>query len=288
MKPRSAGIHTDISAAAYQADPCPSASLSSGICNDLLQRSALHAWHNHPRLNPAFEAEQNSILDAGTVAHGVLLQGGVDNLVIVEADDWRTKEARGLRDAAWQAGRIPVLAHKMATINAMVQAAKDYVAASELAGIFDGATTESTMIWKEGQAWCRARPDLWTFDRAMILEYKSTATCAEPNAWIRHMLSMGYDVQAAFYRRGALALTGDVPDFVWLVQENVPPYACSLVGMAPSLIEIADRKVEFALTLWQNCIAKNQWNGYPARICHAEAPAYHLRTVEEMLELGSA
>ncbi len=281
-----AGIHASVPFAEYLADPCEQPSLSSSICNELLQRSPLHAWHAHPRLNPAYRKENNLVLDAGTIAHAVLLQGGTDRLVIVEANDWRTKAAKDLRDWAWADGKLPVLVRKMNAINAMVKAAREYVAGSELAGIFDRGEPELTLIWQEKGAWCRARPDWWTHDRKIMIDYKSTGTSAEPNAWIRQMMNMGYDVQSNFYSRGAYALAGETPDFVFLVQENEPPYACSLVGMAPSMLDLAERKVDFAMLLWRDSLAKNQWNGYPTRICHAEPPEYALRSLEERLELG--
>ena len=40
---------------AYHADPCPGPSLSSSVAKLMLDRSPLHAWHAHPRLNPNFE-----------------------------------------------------------------------------------------------------------------------------------------------------------------------------------------------------------------------------------------
>jgi len=281
-----AGIHR-ISAADYQADPCPEPSLSAGICCELIQRSPLHAYYAHPKLNPNFKREQDSVLDSGSIAHALLLEGGTDRLIVVEADDWRTKAAREQRDAAWAEGKMPVLAAKLDTITAMVKAAKAYVAASELAGIFDNGEPELTLLWQEGKAWCRARPDWWTNDRQIMLDYKSTSGSAEPNAWIRNqLLPSGYDVQASFYRRGAKVLVGALPDFIFLVQENAEPFACSLIGMAPALVDLADRKVEWALTLWKNCIERNEWNGYPSAICHAEPPDYAVRSFEEMMEIA--
>lgn len=280
-----AGIH-NLSAAEYHADPAAEPSLSSSICVELLQRSPLHAWHAHPRLNQNYRPENNAIMDAGTVAHQILLQGSMDKIVVVQADDWRTKVAKEQRDQAWANGGIPVLAGKLEAINAMVEVAKRYVGESELAGIFDRGDPELTLLWQDGPAWCRARPDWWTTDRSIMLDVKTTGTSAEPNAFVRQILNMGHDVQAAFNRRGAFALAKELPDFVFLVIENEPPYACSLIGMAPAMIDLAERKVDFALTLWKNCTAKNQWNGYPRRICHAEPPEYAVRSFEEFVDQG--
>lgn len=285
------GLHK-MDAAAYHADPAPEPSLSSSIAHQLVARSSLHAWHAHPRLNPAYVPENNAIMDAGTVAHAILLEGGTSRIVVVQADDWRKKEAKDARDQAWANGGIPVLVGKLAAINAMIEAAKRFIAQSELAGIFDAGEPELTMLWQEGPAWCRARPDWLTTDRRIMLDYKSTATNAEPNGFIRQMLLMGYDMQAAFYLRGAEALKLR-PDFIFLVQENEPPYACSLVGVSPAMLDLAARKVDYALTLWKNCRATGKWNGYPSRVCYAEPPEYAVRQweeragLDELIEQGS-
>lgn len=287
------GIHK-ISAEDYHADNlAPVPSLSSSIANTLLQRSSLHAWFEHPRLNPAFQKEDSAIMDAGKIAHAILLEGNADNLVVVNANDWRTKAAQETRDQAWKDGKIPVLVGKLETITAMVEAAKAYIAQTELAGIFDEdqGDSELTLLWQEGPTWCRARPDRWSRDRKVMLDYKTGAGSAEPNGWARQMMSMGYDVQNGLYRRGARAVVPslgvDDPAFVFLVQENDPPFVCSLVSMSPPLIDLADRKVAYALDLWKANMAMNQWRGYPRFICHVEAPEYAVRSFEDLLDVAN-
>lgn len=285
-----AGLHK-LTAAEYHADPIESGSLSASIAHELVSRSSLHAWHAHPRLNPNHQPEQNAIMDAGTVAHSVLLEGSMDRVVVVQAKDWKTNLAREQRDQAWANGGIPVLAGKLAKINAMVEAAKRYIAQSELAGVFDAGDPELTMLWQEGNAWCRARPDWLTTERKIALDYKSTATSAEPNSFIRQILTMGYDFSVGHYRRGFRALKMN-PEWIFLVQENEPPYACSLIGMTPAMLDLADRKADYALTLWKNCMATGKWSGYRSRVCYAEPPAYAVaqweeRSLEEIIEAGT-
>lgn len=273
------GLHK-ITAEQYHADPCAAPSLSASIANIIATRSSLHAWHAHPRLNPNHKPEQSSVMDAGSVAHAVLLEGGTDRLVVVQADDWKTKAAREQRDQAWAGSGIPILARKLEDVNAMVSAAKKYIASSELAGVFDKGDAELTMIWREGKAWCRARPDWLTDKRDIMVHYKSTATVAEPNVFTRQIVQMGYDYTIGHYQRGCVALK-ITPGHVFLVQENEAPYACSLVGMSPANMDLAERKADYALGLWKGCIAKDQWNGYPRRICYAEPPEYAVKAFEE-------
>jgi hypothetical protein len=70
------GIYLDMSAVDYFADPCPSPSLTQSVAKRLIDRSPLHAWTIHPRLNPAFEADDPTKYDIGNIAHRLLLGRG--------------------------------------------------------------------------------------------------------------------------------------------------------------------------------------------------------------------
>lgn len=255
-------------------------SLSSSIAHTLISRSPLHAWYAHPRLNPNYRAEESAEFDYGTAAHSMLLEGDESGLVIIEADDWRTKAAKEARDVARAAGKTPLLARQMAKVRAMVKAARDAVAASELAGVFEGAIAEHSIAWMDGDIRCKARPDLINDAMRVIVDYKTCAN-AEPDAFMRAGLSYGYDIQDAFYRRGMKALGKDYR-FVFLAQEKEAPYVCSLVALDPAMQDMADRKVSFALASWQACLKANRWPGYPNRIAYIAPPAWYAAQAEEL------
>lgn len=265
-------------AAEYHADPCPLPSLSSSIARILVNQSPMHAWLAHPRLNPGLDPEESSRLDLGSAAHAVLLESDWNVVEEVVADDWRTKAARERRAEVRAAGKIPVLSKHHEVLRAMVPVAQMCISQSELAGIFEDGYPEETLIWQDDDGiWCRCRPDWRTQDRMILLDYKTTAN-AEPNAFTRHILNMGYDMQAAFYLRGNRAI--GAPDgckFVFLAQEIEPPYACSLVGVAPSLLCLGDMKVERAIRTWASCMQNDSWPAYPPRIAWAEAPEWAAR-----------
>jgi hypothetical protein len=144
-------------------------------------------------------------------------------------------------------------------------------------------TVERVLAWREAGIWCRARPDWMGPDRKILLDYKSTAGSAEPNAWIRNQMGpLGYDLQGVHYQRGNAETGGSrVADFIFLVQENYPPYACSFVGLSPAMIEIAQRKRDLAVATWQVCLKRNQWHGYPPRIAYAEPSSWQMAEDEE-------
>lgn len=265
-----------LSAERYHADPCPAPSLSSSIVKTLLGKSPRHAWTEHPRLNPAFVAEDRSQFDIGNAAHSLML-GDPKDFVVIDAPDWRKKEPKALRDAAYAKGKIPLLAHEWERVETMVKMGRAQLALHEDAhGAFKDGVPEITLVWREGDVWCRCRLDWLPSEEKTFRDYKTTSVSANPDTFGRQLYQLGYDVQGAFYRRGIRAVLG-IPDpaFELVVQEIAPPYALSVMGLPPAAIDIAERKVEEALRLWSWCLKNDSWPGYPGRTCYVEPPPWH-------------
>src|SRR3990167_11354210 len=79
--------------AAGSADAPGVPALSASIAHLLIAKSALHAWYAHPRLNPNYQQTESAEFDYGRAAHAVLLEGDESRLHVIEADDWRKKDA---------------------------------------------------------------------------------------------------------------------------------------------------------------------------------------------------
>ena len=270
------GIY-DIPASVYHADPCPEPSLSSSIARKLLGYSAMHARHEHPRLNPAFIESHDEKFDRGTAAHAYLLQGET-GFVLIDAADFKTAKAREQRAAAWVDGKTPLLVHRWDEVLAMVEAANRQLDEHEdPPRPFSSGTPERTLVWTEDGVWCRARLDWLHGDRRVIDDYKSGKGAAEPVAWERQLYRMGHDVQAAFYLRGLQALTGaelDYRSFRFVPQENTAPFGLSVVGLGPQAMDLAARKVERAIALWRHSVETKTWPGYPKHTCWIDLPPW--------------
>jgi hypothetical protein len=264
----------------YHADPAPKASLSASIANILLDQSPQHAWLAHPRLNPRYAPEQDSRFDLGSAAHMMLLERREDRIVRVDADDWRTKAAKEARDLAQSEGKYAVLERQYKDIKEMCDAARKFLMRTELGNILDTGEAEQTLVWQDDSVWCRARPDLMSGDRKIVLDYKSTAS-AQPEAFARQIGRMGYDLQAEFYSDGVQVETGSRPAFVFLAQEITVPYACSLVALSNAYQFVGQQKVRRALDLWKTCLLENAWPSYNPRIWYAEPPPWQLMQAEE-------
>lgn len=261
----------------YIADPAPEPSLSASAAHTLITQTAIHTYMRHPRLNPGAPREESKVADIGTIAHGLLLEGDESRIVLIEADDWRTKDAKEKRDAAYAEQKIPLLGKQLGPIRKMVEVARSAIAHSELASAFtpQAGKAEQTMVWEEKGVWLRSRPDWLTDDRRLIIDLKTTTGSAEPTAWIRTMLGNGADIQAALGLRGLRTLfNAKDPQFVFIVLEQDPPYGVSFVGLSPQFMEMAESKLNRAIQRWGDCVLTNTWTGYPNRVCWMEPPAF--------------
>ena len=288
------GIHKDIPHEAYHADPCATPSLSASIAKVLLQHSPLHAWAQHPRLNPGFQREEATRSDIGTVAHDLLLQGGTQNVVTIDPRDYPSKTGsipegytnnaiRAARDSVRGQGKVPILLADWTQIQDMVGVAMRFVEKSDLEGCFGAPwEAESTIIWSAMELPMRSRADRLNRETDLLLDYKTTSN-ANPEFLTRQViLQAGYEIQNAFYRRGYDYVLGRLARFLYLFQEIEPPYACSIIALEPALEELGDLEVDDAIRLWSACVKSGTWPAYTNRTHFAIAPAWALARLEGM------
>jgi hypothetical protein len=274
------GIYTEaqIPMAVYCADDFrPEPTLSSGVAFTMLSESPMHAYHRHPRLGGR-RSDDTQASDFGTLAHSLLL-GGEARICEVVADDWRTKAAKEQRDLARANGLVPILAHHMGAVRRMVDAAHEFIAGSEISGIFESGAAEQTVIARDGDVWLRARPD-WLNDE-ICLSFKTSKADIAPRPFRRLMSSMGYDFSLAFYSR-ALRLVEPQKKrrHVILAQQQDFPHACALYDLTEIKATIEEAKVEAAIELWQRCLKTNTWPGFSPRVQSIDAAPWELAETE--------
>lgn len=270
------GIYDAVAASRYHADPAPKPSLTKSIAHLLCTRSPAHAFAAHPQLNPDRKRVDAHKFDVGTAAHAMLLEGR-DIVQVLGFDSWRTKDSQDARRAARKAGKIPLLEKDWEQVNAMVDAAVRQIAARHVSPpLLTKGKPERTLIWQDiGGVWCRARPDWLRDDYTAIDDLKTTSGSADPAQWARTRLwDIGADLQAAMYVRGVYRLTGVRPAFRLIIVETEPPYALSVISLAPDAYDLAVRKLDYALVKWQQCLESGEWPGYPTEIAYAELPGY--------------
>lgn len=260
-------------------------SLSASIACKLLHQSAAHAKAAHPRLSPQpVRQKDTDAFDLGKAVHSWFLEG-VAAVQVCDFKDWRSNAAKAEREAARDAGLVPMLTHQWEAVTEMVSTVRPQLDSLDMEPIpFTDGRPEVTVTWNEGDVLCRARFD-WLYDRhAVIDNLKTTSRSANPYPFSRRIFSpeLGYDISAAFYLRGARAALGGEHTYRWVVVETEAPYAVSVVSLAPDALAIADAKVDLAIARWRECLATGEWPGYPKQVCYAEAPPWEEARLLEM------
>ncbi len=287
------GIHLDIASADYFLDPAESPSLTQSIASVLLDRSPRHAALRHPRLNPAWEPYEDTKFNIGNAAHKLLIGRGKE-LVIVEADDWRTKDAKAARAEAQEAGKVAILAHQHRTAEAMADAFREQVWSNkELEMAFlpgAGGNGEVVIIAEYEGVTLRSMVD-WMRDTTHLDDLKTTGISASPDRLPYAMADGGWDLQAAIQERILDVLDpagqGRRHHYFYL-QENDDPYEVTVCELPESVMTIGRAKLDKAIGIWRRCMTENRWPGYP-RLVHSPVypPYLEARAIESLMDGGA-
>lgn len=259
------GIYADVTDAVYHSDID---ALSSSGARTVLDCPALYDWCQTHRIEkPAY--------DRGHAAHARLLGVGSD-IVVIDAPDWRTKAARAERDAAYAAGRTPILATESTAIDAAV----DAVRADPVAGpLFESGAPELSGWWIDGPTgeWLRVRWDWLTEGpdgRIWIVDLKSTSDPA-PRRFAKSSRDFGYHCQDAWYRDAARALgVDDDPVFLLVAVGTTPPHLVTVHQHGPEAIALGAQLNRAAIDLWHQCRTENHWPAYGEVIHTIERPRW--------------
>ncbi len=283
-------------AAAYHADPCPEPSLSAHDAQTLLTRSAQHCWHAHPRLNPDLEPDEpTSAQEEGTALHALLLERQ-DQVVQVEAMDWRTKAAQDARREARAAGRVALLAHRWQDLFGTAIALRLALARHEIGDFLarPGAA-EQVMVWQEeteaGPLWCRSRVDWLCHDLPVLIDLKTTEGSADPEAWSRTALRDGLPLRVAHYLRGARAVglpRAQHARYLLVVLERDRPFGVSVLELSPALLMMGEEQHEAARNLFAACLRDGDWPSYPPFVATIEAPNWLAYSHEDWKQRAAA
>lgn len=282
----SPGIYYDFTAEAYFADPCPEPSFTQSLAKVLIGSSPLHARQEHPRLAVAVEDDDEATEKyvkaqaIGNAAHKIMLERG-KVLAIIDAPDFKGKDARAERDAAAAKGLTPILAKHHHAAEQMVAQAKIQLAnipGCEFA--FRNGSGEVVIACKYRGIWIRQMLD-WPVDGLReIWDYKTTGMSASPYAAGKMMSDAGWNIQAAM---SELILSEIDPDgagrrkYLFACQENYEPFALTASQIEEDALTIGRKKLEYGIDRWLECMESGQWPAYPPRIIRPRLPEWDVK-----------
>lgn len=217
-----------------------------GISSSYIRRfgqSQLHAIEHKQESTPN--------LKFGTAAHALIVEGqeAFDKEVRVLTGSPYTKAYKEEKAEYEEQGFIVL---KEDDVN-LIQSMKDNMVYEGNAYLnAKGKVAEASIYWYEDDVLCKCRPDMLcpplkepnSDNKIVIIDYKTTISC-EPFSFNKSVKKYGYDMQAAWYRRGLLMAGYDVEDFVFIAQEKVHPYASKV-------FRITKEQMDFGWTMMES------------------------------------
>ena len=238
---------------------------ASGVwaLSDVNEGCPLKFWLQSP-WNPDREPFNATHFDIGKAAHLAILEQerAADAVVVHGFDDYRTKEARGVRDAAYAAGLTPLKPVEWAQVQRMREAIMaDPLARSAFTG--DGEA-EVTALWtdRDYNVHRKARADR-VLDGGRILVDLKTARSAHPIGFARAIWDHGYFARAAWYLDGWEAATGRRPEEYWfVVVESKAPHLTAVHKLPEASLEWGRIINRQGVAIFADCMTRGEWPGY--------------------------
>lgn len=200
--------------------------------------------------------KESKAYDYGHVAH-LLVLGAGSRLVVVDAEDWRTKAARETRDAAYAEGRVPILKAVFRQAQDLAGAVHTHPLASLL---FSEGVAEQSMWAHDSQtgARIRCRPD-WHQGGAFV----DLKTSLDVGKFDKSIENYAYHLSAAFYLHVAHELGIPVDTFFFVAVDKEPPYLVDVCELSAADLNTGRDLTRAAIDLYAWCQHTKQWPGLP-------------------------
>lgn len=225
--------------------------------------------------------------DIGHAVHARVLGVGAE-VVRIDADSYRTNAAKEARDAAYAAGKVPLLAGEVDEVGAMAEA----VLRNKTARVLFEADTirEQSIFWQDVLTgmYLRCRPDSRVTlgsGRRVLVDLK-TAANADPARFGRMADDFGYCQQHPFYMAGAQAhgLVDADSSFLFCVVEKEQPYLTSVVELDEEAVRVGRQRNRKAIDLFADCTENNDWPGYTTSVAPVSLPYWTVKKHDEEFE----
>ncbi|NUO35604.1 MAG: hypothetical protein HOQ18_18375 [Dermatophilaceae bacterium] len=249
MVGRNGFVH-DLDEATYHADR---ESLSVSGAKVLLKAPALFKWQQeHP--------VHRDVFDVGSAAHKLVLGVGAP-IRVVDADSWRTKDAKAEKDAAHAAGEIPLLAADYRRVQDMADALSSHRLAMRL--LSEGQPEVSAYAVDDATGVTRRGRFDW-LGTSILTDYKTCASADPRDLAGRYgaIRKWGYDQQAAWYTDLASDLGHPASAFAFIFQSKEPPHLVTVAYIDDSDLWDARIANARALELFAECTETGHWPGY--------------------------
>lgn len=271
-------------AEAYHADKT---SISSSGLRALLNPGC-PAQFKYDRDNPQPPKRE---FDLGNAVHAAVLGEGHD-IVEIPYPDYKKADARALRDAAYDEGKVPLLPKEKLQVEAMEKAVREHPLAGPLFAPGSGVA-ERSIYWTDPATGvrCRVRPDwLKQLPGMTLCADLKTIRDAAPDTISRAIRDHNYHQQDPLYIDGieAAGLAPDGCRFIFAFVSKQPPHLITVRELTDQDRDIGRARNERALRIYADCIARDEWpdwTGPVTEIPQIGMPVWEtIRQAEEYLQ----
>ena len=109
-----------------------------------------------------------------------------------------------------------------------------------------------------------------------MLDLKTTDT-VEPDLFLKKVIGLGYDFQAAYYAKAAEVAFGKPFKFLFVAVERKAPYTVDIFEATPDMVEEAMYKCEQALRQYALCTENGAWPNREPVIRQLDYPVWYNR-----------
>jgi hypothetical protein len=114
-----------------------------------------------------------------------------------------------------------------------------------------------------------------------IMTDVKTAADAGPDAFRKAIYAHAYHLQAAMYAHGFRVITGEpLRDFLFVTVEKAPPFAVAVYRLDEDALAVGRRLHRQALRTWADCLARDHWPAYSARVESISLPPWAFNQLE--------
>lgn len=280
------GIHHDLPAPAYFAEPA----LSASLLVEMQASPLVFRWRmEHP------DRSYTAATEFGTLAHAVILEPERLARDLIEAPvNPKTGEPYGTGSQAYQTvrdanpGKLVLTRDDHDALKAMI----DSIRADELArrALFQADRRTEVSVFAGDPAVAlfggrvKCRPDLYSETLDALVDLKTIRPMPlgmfPKEAWTR-----GYFHKAAWYRRVMRLATGRTPGWFWVFADNAPPWDVSVHDADPAYLEAAEAEIDHWLRTIARCVDRGVWPGRTGGELHTlGGPGWALEVAGRLME----
>lgn len=223
------------------------------------------------------DRREDSGINIGTALHCAALEPHVfDNDYIVYSGRRAGKAWEEFKEQ--NPGKLIMSESESLQVSGMLASIKDF-SDFPLWNALRKGQSEKSIFWTDPETGikCRIRTD--SLNPFTILDLKTTDD-ARPEKFLRQIMSMNYDLQAAMYTEGVRHFLGKTLPFCFVAVETGSPHGVWLMPAGETVIRSGMKKFRRALSVLKNAQDTDNWRCYEQAVSVIELPDWMMRGID--------